>query len=329
MHRQRTKLVARTQRIVKRIGVGEPLVRTAKHAQFRGIITTYRIHDRLLGNREARRRYEHHPPVLDDVQRRVLDDLERRDYAILPFADLVRDAAIRGAVTKDGADFAAHAESELTTGTGTTVDERKDYLVRRYRSVSEVSPSSPWLASCLSDRMLGLANVYLQMWSKLEYVDFWYSVPVEADSGRIQSQRWHRDFDDRHLLKAFLYLVDVDEQTGPFEFVAGSARGRTAADFYPWYPGSPAYPPDREFDAAVDSADIKTFTASAGTLILCNTSGFHRGGFATTKPRVLATATYCSPASLASLTQSETTGYQRAARASWAPDSGMPSADLA
>jgi ectoine hydroxylase-related dioxygenase (phytanoyl-CoA dioxygenase family) len=141
------------------------------------------------------------------------------------------------------------------------------------------------------------------MWSKLEYVDFWYSVPVGADSGRIQSQRWHRDFDDRHLLKAFLYLVDVDAETGPFEFVAGSARGRTAADFYPWYPGSPAYPPDREFDAAVDAADIKTFTAPAGTLLLCNTSGFHRGGFATGKPRVLATATYCSPASLASLTE--------------------------
>jgi hypothetical protein len=53
----------------------------------------------------------------------------------------------------------------------------------------------------------------------------------------------------------------------------------------------------------VDAKDIQTFMAPAGTLILCNTSGFHRGGFATAKPRVLATATYCSPASLASLTQ--------------------------
>ena len=303
MHRQRTKLVARTQRIVKRIGVGEPLVRTAKQVQFRGIITTYKFHDRLLGNRTARRRYGQEPPVLDDVQRRVLDELEQRDYAILPFADLVPDEAVREAVAKDGAEFAAHTEGELAAGTGAAFDERKDYLIRRYQPGSEVSPNSPWLASCLSNRMLGVANAYLQMWSKLEYVDFWYSVPVEADSGRIQSQRWHRDFDDRHLLKAFLYLVDVDEHTGPFEFVAGSARGRTAADFYPWYPGSPAYPPDREFDAAVDSADIKTFTGRAGTLILCNTSGFHRGGFASSKPRILATATYCSPASLASLTE--------------------------
>ena len=296
MHRQRTKLVPRTERMVKKIGRGDPLVRTAKQVQFRGIITTYKVHDRLLGNRTARRRYEQEPPTLDDVQRRVLNDLEQRDYAILPFADLCGTETL-SAVEADGAAFVEEAERSDSR------DTTKDYLIRRYAPGAKIAPESPWAAACLSDRMLGLANAYLHMWSKLEYVDFWYSVPVEGDSGRIQSQRWHRDFDDRHLLKAFLYLVDVDEHTGPFEFVAGSARGRAAADFYPWYPGSPAYPPDREFDAAVDTEDIKTFTACAGTLILCNTSGFHRGGFATAKPRVLATATYCSPASLASLTE--------------------------
>ena len=48
---------------------------------------------------------------------------------------------------------------------------------------------------------------------------------------------------------------------------------------------------------------IKTFTAPRGTVILCNTSGLHRGGFSTAKPRVLATATYCSPASLRALSR--------------------------
>ena len=47
---------------------------------------------------------------------------------------------------------------------------------------------------------------------------------------------------------------------------------------------------------------VRTFTGPAGTLLFCNTAGFHRGGFSTTAPRVLATATYSSPASLASLT---------------------------
>ena len=296
MHRKKTKLVDRTQRLAGKVGAGTPLVRAAKQAEFRGIITTYRLHDRVLGNRQARRRHEHAPPELGGVQRRALEDLERDDYAVLPFADLV-PRELLGEIEADGQTFVREAE------TGDSRDASKDYLIRRFAQGEEVALSSPWLRACLSTHMLDLANTYLRMWSKLEYVDFWYSVPVAGDSSRILSQRWHRDFDDKHLLKAFLYLVDVGAETGPLEFVAGSARGRTAADFYPWYPGSPAYPPDREFDEAVDTKDIVTFMASAGTLILCNTSGFHRGGFATARPRVLATATYCSPASLASLTQ--------------------------
>ena len=48
---------------------------------------------------------------------------------------------------------------------------------------------------------------------------------------------------------------------------------------------------------------MHSFVGAKATLIFCNTAGFHRGGFSTTKPRVLATATYSSPASLASLTE--------------------------
>ena len=33
-------------------------------------------------------------------------------------------------------------------------------------------------------------------------------------------------------------------------------------------------------------------TGPAGTLVVCDTSGFHRGGYGRSKPRVLATHTY-------------------------------------
>ena len=150
--------------------------------------------------------------------------------------------------------------------------------------------------------MLDLANTYLGLWSKLEYVDMWYSVPLPEDADRISSQRWHRDFNDKHLLKAFLYLVDVDAGTGPFEYVPGSApadvRRRVAVA------AARRQLPARRRGRGADPRDgIKTFTGPKGTLVFCNTSGFHRGGFAKEKPRVLATVTYSSPASLASLTE--------------------------
>ena len=140
------------------------------------------------------------------------------------------------------------------------------------------------------------------MWSKLEYVDVWYSVPQPADATRISSQRWHRDYNDQHLLKVFLYLVDVDEAMGPFQYVPGSQPGGQYADAWPWEPLGKNYPTEEELEALIPSSSVRAFTAPKGTLIFCNTAGFHRGGFSTTSPRVLATATYSSPASLASLT---------------------------
>src|SRR4029077_7583664 len=113
---------------------------------------------------------------------------------------------------------------------------------------------------------------------------------------------WHRDFNDRHLLKAFVYLVDVDEETGPFEYVPRSAPGGELDPLWPWRPLGDNYPPDEELATKIDGRSV-TFTGPKGTLILCNTAGFHRGGFSTVRPRALATVTYSSPASLASLTE--------------------------
>jgi hypothetical protein len=151
--------------------------------------------------------------------------------------------------------------------------------------------------------MLDIANSYLGLWSKLEYVDMWYSVPQPEEAARVASQRWHRDFNDKHLLKAFLYLVDVDEGTGPFQYVSGSATGGRYSDAWPWRPLGENYPPEDELETRVPAEERHIFTGPAGTLLFCNTSGFHRGGFATERARVLATATYSSPASLASLTE--------------------------
>ena len=119
---------------------------------------------------------------------------------------------------------------------GLRVRAGKEFVVRLHSYGVEVGLDDAWL-SCvrLAQDARDLANTYLGLWSKLEYVDMWYSVPQAADEARVASQRWHRDFNDKHLLKAFLYLVDVDEGTGPFQYVPGSApeaatatRGRSA-----------------------------------------------------------------------------------------------------
>jgi hypothetical protein len=293
VHRTRTRFAARVNRV-------------AAGFERRGVVATYEVHDRLLANRGSRRRYAQEPVALDEVQRGVVERLRQEGYASLPFSDLVPDTNVWQELEADATRFVGETETGLASeqeGGESALRRRagKEFLVRKYSWGVALGLDDPWLRLGTNPRLLDLANAYLEMWSKLEYVDVWYTAPAGGDERR-SSQRWHRDFNDRHLLKAFIYLVDVDEQTGPFEYVPRSAPGGELDRLWPWRPLGENYPPEDEFAERVDGHSV-TFTAPKGTIIFCNTSGFHRGGFASGKPRVLATLTWDSPASLKALSE--------------------------
>jgi ectoine hydroxylase-related dioxygenase (phytanoyl-CoA dioxygenase family) len=293
MHRKRTRFAARVHKVASAI-------------ERRGVVATYELHDRLLANRAARRRLAQEPPVLDSAQEAILSDLRREGYAVRPFSEVIPDPDSWTELDREATRFIEETETELArenAGGGSTLRRRpgKEFVVRKYAYDVQLPFDDPWLRLGLNKCLLDIANTYLGMWTKLEYVDVWYTPPAD-ESERKSSQRWHRDFNDRHLLKAFLYLVDVDEETGPFEYVPRSAPGSELDHLWPWRPLGDNYPPDDELAARIGGKSV-SFAAPKGTLIFCNTSGFHRGGFASGKPRTLATVTYSSPASLASLTE--------------------------
>lgn len=290
VHRNRTKLAARAHRAATKV-------------ERRGIRATYHLHDRVLSNRASRRSFAADVPTLDAAQQEIVGKLDAEGYAVVPFASLF-DEATSAAVEEQGSRFDAATRIGLAEGSDEVkVRPGKEFVVRLHSYGAELGFDDPWLAACASRRMLDIANSYLHLWSKLEYLDIWYSVPQQEDAAPVASQRWHRDFNDKHLLKAFLYLVDVDERMGPFEYVPGSAGAGPYAQEWPWAPLGENYPSPDEFAERIPDAAVTTFTAPRGTLVFCNTSGFHRGGLTTTDPRVLATVTYSSPASLASLTE--------------------------
>ena len=277
--------------------------RVSKAIERQGIRATYELHDRLLSNRDSRDRFGEAPPQLDDAQRSILDDVREQGFSLRSFVDLFSDPADWDALVEQRDRFISATEAELAAGgEHVRVHPGKEFVVRLQSYGVELGPDDPWFRIVSSPRLIDLANAYLEMWSKLEYVDVWYSVPQPTSGERISSQRWHRDYNDKHLLKVFLYLVDVDESMGPFQYVAGSQPGGPYADAWGWQPLGQNYPTEEELEARVPSSAVQTFTGPAGSLLFCNTAGFHRGGFSTTAPRVLATATYSSPASLAALT---------------------------
>jgi len=297
MHRRnRLGLLAKRGRRV-------PVVGAAAHLVVRtGVRATYRLHDRFLSNPEARKRHERQPPELDEAQQGIVARLAEEGLAVFPFHELF-GRELWEELTRSSAEFARTVEQD---GSPASKKTKKQYLLRAYApGPVELSPANPWLRLGADPRLLDIVNAYLGLWSKLSYVDQWYTVPMPDAADRIASQRWHRDYNDRHLLKAFLYMSDVDAEAGPFEYVPGSmVGGARFADVFPWEIfGEDLYPPESELQRRIPPEASRLLTGPAGTMILCDTTGFHRGGFATERPRIMGVYNYVSSASLASLSE--------------------------
>ncbi len=234
------------------------------------------------------------PVELTSSQQRVLDDLRTRGIATASFDELFGDERLWADVQADMDRFVEqalrHVPSDLSR------PERKDqFLVRRWRADKSgkslekprLTSDSPWLRLAASDTLLGIVDSYREIKTKLVDIDCWYTVPFREDYDRVASQRWHRDPEDLNVVKCFVYFSDVDEEAGPFEYVAGSTKGGPYGDFWPWGESESWYPPDGELEAHVPESDRLLVTGPAGTVVLCDTSGFHRGGHARSKPRIL------------------------------------------
>jgi Phytanoyl-CoA dioxygenase (PhyH) len=92
---------------------------------------------------------------------------------------------------------------------------------------------------------------------------------------------WHRDAHDFQF-KAILYLSDVSEPNGPFEYLPGSQL-KWRAVFDTAIGNLPPAPSSRYEPALIDKMltrspfKIERYLGKAGTLLLVNTSGIHRG----------------------------------------------------
>lgn len=275
---------------------------------------SYRVHEDLLSNPESRDRFEASRPELDVRQQEVFGGLEEKGLSIIPLNDFFPDADEDrwSELRSRGDEFVEWVEAERERRLAKAAKKGKkkglgkgDYIMRLLgKDVPTLPADDPWLRLGISDRMLDVVNSYFGLWSKLTYVDLWYTPPAEPGVERVSSQRWHRDYNDARLVKVFVYLRDVEEDTGPLEFVMGSTPNGEYGNVWPWRPVSnDLYPPQEEFEQRIPKAAQVALTAPEGSMIFCNTSGFHRGGYATgTSPRVMAVYNYSSPASLAALT---------------------------
>ena len=131
MHRTKTHFSARVHRVARAI-------------EKRGVRATYRLHDQVLSNRSSRRHFSGARPELDDVQRRIVADLETDGYSLLTFSELFDDDTWPS-VEKQAADFVSATEAGLAGDGGELkVREGKEFVVRLMSYGVDVDLTSPW-----------------------------------------------------------------------------------------------------------------------------------------------------------------------------------------
>ena len=171
----------------------------------------------------------------------------------------------------------------------------KDFIWKGLGDRPTYDLGSVWAA--LAHVFAPIATAYLGMHARLRYYNLWRAF-VTAGWGTA-SQCWHRDPEDCSLVKVFVYLTDVTPEAGPFWYVAGShPQGRWAGEPAAYQePTGIHRTSNPQMRAWADESRWRCGTGPAGTVIIADTRGFHKGGLCRTTERLLYTCTFTSLAS--------------------------------
>lgn len=130
--------------------------------------------------------------------------------------------------------------------------------------------------------ILDLAAAYLGCSPILSSIGIRWSFPIagpEADS-----QLFHRDVDDWRFFKLFVYLTDVDEESGAHVYIDGThvTPARWLARPYSM----------DEIERNYGTGRARVITGPPGTSFVADTYGVHRGLAPTARPRLVLQAQY-------------------------------------
>ena len=151
-----------------------------------------------------------------------------------------------------------------------------------HHSAADIVRAPCLLALANDPEVLFTVEQFLGCKPTLAYMAAWWSYATPL--GAQEAEFFHRDVDDWRFVKLFVYLTDVDDQSGPHVYVTESAN-------------SPKLTEIRRFTndevAANFAADqILTMTGEAGDAFIEDTFGIHKGQSVAAGHRLVFQAVY-------------------------------------
>jgi hypothetical protein len=274
-------------------------------------------------NPQSQKRFVNHCPTLTAGQKELLESLTTKGVAaasyshagiesgnwkalqdkVDEFARLSNDRiAVAATSYSDDLDLSSleHNRERFRRFFRDKAEAKHDDYILKMNTENSVHPlNHPLLAIGLSAPVLHVVSSYMNLWPKLIYTDAWYSIPMDPGK-RIGSQQWHRDPEDKQMVKVYLYFSEVDESAGAMEYICGTSNtyGRQGLKIGEWKAaGANLYPSAELVEQSFPASQRFSCTGHVGTLLFCDTTGLHRGGISRSGPRIVATWTFVTPAS--------------------------------
>lgn len=230
---------------------------------------------------------------------RVLADLNRDGVAITS-ADRLLGAASCYQELKEAVD---KLEQDLVQRLATSRSKADKEMIGQKTFLAELLGGRPLLEPnhiyarfAVQKDILQITNAYFGMYARLRYYNIWHTFPTRTQPR--ESQLWHHDREDHYILKVFVHFSDIDDGAGPFTYAKGShLKGALRRGPEYFLEGGVKRSNDQQMAEVVKPACWIKGIGPIGTIIFADTRGYHKGGHARERDRLLYTCMFTSQAS--------------------------------
>lgn len=222
------------------------------------------------------RRLEQHKaklPQLSGLERRIVAGLRQSGVFITSLQALARP----------GTDEMLSSAGELMDGYAARAargDFRHHYTI--LVSGDELMAQPSILRWGLDQSLLRIVEAYLGLPVAYDGCHVFYTV---ADGRQVATRLWHRDFEDRRMVKVTVYLHDVDTDGGPYEVLHRDFPGSESLSGCN-YPILTQEELETRLGGAITERDVTSCMGPAGTVIFSDPAlRYHRGKPARSRDR--------------------------------------------
>ena len=146
---------------------------------------------------------------------------------------------------------------------------------------NSTTANCPYIFDIANDQFLvKTLSTYFGCPYKIDYITAWWSFKNKLKTPNEKTQYFHRDLDNFNFIKLFLYLTDVDELSGPHQYIKYTHKNDLGLKI------STKVVDLNNIQKNI-SKDIHTFQGKAGSVVLENTLGLHRAKKPENKDRLM------------------------------------------